>query len=161
MTVVVRDALDPSPAQREILHRYAEASRRSFNFAYGIKHAWQQQWSHGRDRLIAQGQSPREAARNAPKVKIPGQFDIQKTFLAVRDRPLPGPVWPGEELRSLRPWWRGGNAIVCQQAFRDADTAFSNWKSAARRGVQVGYPRPKRYGRCRETCRCRTLPMRL
>ncbi|MER7200170.1 hypothetical protein CG723_45330 [Streptomyces sp. CB01635] len=54
---------------------------------------------------------------------------------------------------SLHPWWRGVNAIVCQQAFRDADTAFSSWKSAARRGVQVGYPRPKWYGRCRDSFR--------
>ncbi|MET9499546.1 transposase [Streptomyces sp. NPDC006552] len=152
-TIVVRLPLDPTPAQSEILHRYANASRCSFNFAYGIKNAAQHRWSSGRDVLIRHGQTPQEAARNAPVVKMPGQFEIQKMFGAVRDLPFPGPLLPGQEPHFLYPWWKGVNATVCQQAFRDADTAFSNWKSAAKRGVQVGYPRPKRRGRCQDSFR--------
>ncbi|MGW4779908.1 RNA-guided endonuclease InsQ/TnpB family protein [Streptomyces filamentosus] len=153
-TIVVKEALDPTPAQVVILQRYADASRCSFNYALGLKRGAQQTWSQGRDRLVAQGQTPAEAARNAPKVRIPGQFDIQKIFLAKRDEPLPGPLLPGQEPRLLYPWWKGVNAIVCQQAFRDADAAFANWKSSARRkGGPVGFPRFKRRGRCRDSFR--------
>ncbi|MFQ6147472.1 RNA-guided endonuclease InsQ/TnpB family protein [Streptomyces seoulensis] len=153
VTVVVRLPLDPTREQAEILFRYANASRCSFNFAYGIKRAAQQRWSNGRHQLIRQGQTPAEAARNAPAVTIPRQFDIQKVFLAVRDQPLPGPLLPGQEPRFLYAWWKGVHAMVCQQAFRDVDTAFGNWLSASKRGVQVGYPRPKRRGRCRDSFR--------
>ncbi|MFF6888725.1 RNA-guided endonuclease InsQ/TnpB family protein [Streptomyces sp. NPDC012421] len=152
-TIVVKEALDPTPAQVVILQRYANASRCSFNYALGIKRDAQQRWGQGRDRLVAQGQTPAEAARNAPKVKVPGQFDIQKLFLAERDRPLVGPLLPGQT-RYRFPWWKGVNAIVCQQAFRDADAAFANWKGSARRkGGPVGFPRFKRPGRCRDSFR--------
>ncbi|MFB7030916.1 MULTISPECIES: RNA-guided endonuclease InsQ/TnpB family protein [unclassified Streptomyces] len=153
-TVVVKETLDPTPAQVEILQRYADASRCSFNFALGFKHGRQQLWSYGRDRLVAQGQTPAEAARNAPKVDVPGQFAMQKIFNAERDLPLIGPLLPGQEPRYRYTWWKGVNAIVCQQAFRDADTAFANWKNSARRkGGPVGYPRFKRRGRCRDSFR--------
>ncbi|MFF4283178.1 RNA-guided endonuclease InsQ/TnpB family protein [Streptomyces kronopolitis] len=154
VTVVVREALDPTPGQRLILHRYADASRCSFNFAFGIKHAAQQRWNHGRNLLLAQGLTPDEAAKQAPRVHMPSQPDIQRVFLAVRERPLPGPCRAGEDPHYLYPWWKGVNAIVCQQAFRDTDKAFANWRSASRRGVgPVGYPRPKRRGRCRDSFR--------
>ncbi|MFD8850588.1 RNA-guided endonuclease InsQ/TnpB family protein [Streptomyces sp. NPDC059604] len=153
-TVVVKETLDPTPAQVVILQRYADASRCSFNFALGLKHGAQQLWAHGRDRLVAQGQTPAEAAKNAPKVDVPSQFTVQKIFLAQRDKPLPGPLLPGQEPRRLYPWWKGVNAIVCQQAFRDADAAFTNWKSAGRRnGAPARYPRFKRRGRCRDSFR--------
>ncbi|MEJ8631954.1 transposase [Streptomyces sp. MS2.AVA.5] len=84
---------------------------------------------------------------------MPTQPDVQRIFLAVREQPFIGPLRLGETRRSIHPWWKGVNAIVCQQAFRDADTAFANWKSAGRRGVSVGYPRPKRPGRCRDSFR--------
>ncbi|MFD3663145.1 hypothetical protein ACFWVF_21535 [Streptomyces sp. NPDC058659] len=153
-TVVVKETLDPTPAQVAILQRYADASRCSFNYALGLKHGAQQLWAYGRDRLIAQGQAPAEAARSAPKVDMPSQFTIQKIFLAQRDQPLPGPLLPGQEPRLLYPWWKGVNAIVCQQAFRDADAAFNNWRSAGhRKGVPARYPRFKRRGQCRDSFR--------
>ncbi|MER7970441.1 transposase [Streptomyces sp. NPDC096080] len=152
-TVVVRLPLDPTPEQVEILLRYANAARCCFNFAYGIKAAAQQRWASGRDLLVRQGQTPEEAAANAPAVAIPGQFDIQKIFLAVREQPLPGPLLPGQEPRFFYAWWKGVHAMVCQQAFRDADKAFGNWLSASKRGMQVGYPRPKRRGHCRDSFR--------
>ncbi|MFH8485310.1 RNA-guided endonuclease InsQ/TnpB family protein [Streptomyces longisporoflavus] len=58
-----------------------------------------------------------------------------------------GQPWPRYRYR----WWDGVNAMVCQQAFRDADTAWSNWLSRSREGL--GYPRPKQRGRCRDSFR--------
>ncbi|MEU8764822.1 transposase [Streptomyces sp. NPDC048659] len=153
-TVVVKEALDPTPAQALVLQRYADASRHSFNYALARKRAAQQLWSRGRDRLVAEGQTPAEAARNAPKVRVPGQFDIQKFFLAERDKPLCGPLLQGQERPRPYPWWKGVHAVVCQQAFRDADVAFANWKNSSRRkGGPVGFPRFKRRGKCRDSLR--------
>ncbi|MFE7579588.1 RNA-guided endonuclease InsQ/TnpB family protein [Streptomyces sp. NPDC057521] len=154
-TIVVREPLDPTPEQLLVLKRYANASRASFNFAYGLKHEAQQQWVRGRDRLLSEGLSREEANRRAPKVFVPRGSDVQRIFLAVREQPLAGPLREGErEHRRMFRWWAGVNAIVCQQAFRDADTAFANWRSSGRRaGEGVGYPRPKRVGRCRDSFR--------
>ncbi|MFI9029902.1 RNA-guided endonuclease InsQ/TnpB family protein [Streptomyces sp. NPDC053560] len=152
-TVVVRELLDPTPDQLVVLQRYATASRCCFNFAFGLKHAAQQRWARGRDRLIAQGMEPAGAAKAAPKAAMPSQFDLQRIFLAVRDRPLIGPRLEGQGPQYRYTWWKGVNATVCQQAFRDADTAWANWLSARRRGTTVGYPRPKRAGRCRDSFR--------
>ncbi|MFG2600750.1 RNA-guided endonuclease InsQ/TnpB family protein [Streptomyces sp. NPDC048462] len=154
-TVVVREPLDPTPDQRLILHRYANASRACFNFAFGLKHDAQQRWSQGRDRLVAEGMSREEANRAAPEVFVPRGSDVQRIFLAVREKPFCGPLRKGETERPRRyPWWKGVNAIVCQQAFRDADRAFTNWKSSGTRsGAAMGYPRPKRKGRCRDSFR--------
>lgn len=154
-TIVIREPLDPTHDQTLVLMRYANASRASFNFAFGIKHAAQERWKRGRDELVAKGMSAAEANRKAPKVYSPRGSDVQRIFLAVRDKPFAGPLREGEtERRGLYPWWRGVNAIVCQQAFRDADTAFANWRGSARRaGEPVGYPRPKRQGRCRDSFR--------
>lgn len=154
-TLVVREALDATPGQVEIFRRYANASKCSYNFAYGVKHAAQQQWNRGRDALIAQGMSKEEANKKAPKVRIPGQFEIQKIFHATRDQPLPRREGE-EEPRYLYRWWDGVNAMVCQQAFRDADRAWTNWKashSGKRAGAPVGYPTPKVAGKCRESFR--------
>ncbi|MFJ6017452.1 RNA-guided endonuclease InsQ/TnpB family protein [Streptomyces sp. NPDC092952] len=153
-TVVVKETLDPTSEQVVILQRYADASRCSFNFALGIKHYRQKFWARGRDLLVDQGQTPAEAAKNAPKFDGPTQFAMQKIFLTHRDKPLPGPLLPGQVPRRLYPWWKEVNAVVCHQAFRDADAAFNNWKSTGRRnGAPVGYPRFKRRGRCRDSFR--------
>ncbi|WLQ38384.1 transposase (plasmid) [Streptomyces castrisilvae] len=154
-TIVVREPLDPTPEQVLVLKRYANASRACFNFAYGLKHEAQQRWVRGRDRLMLEGLSREEANREAPKVSVPRASDVQRIFLAVREKPLAGPLREGEsEHRRMFRWWAGVNAIVCQQAFRDADTAFANWRGSARRaGEGVGYPRPKRVGRCRDSFR--------
>lgn len=153
-TIVVREPLDPTPEQLVVLQRYANASRTSFNFAFGLKHEAQRRWVRGRDRLVSEGLSREEANRRAPKVFVPRASDVQRVCLAVRERPVVGPLREGEvEYRRMYRWWAGVNAIVCQQAFRDANTAFANWRSSSRRaGDAVGYPR-KRVGGCRDSFR--------
>lgn len=158
-TRVVRLPLDPTPAQVEILKRYATASRCCYNFAFGIKHAVQQRWFRYRDALEAQGLTRAEANKKAGKdgPRVPRQFDLQRIFLAVRDKPLMGPYAEDVEGPVYRyRWWDGVNAIVCQQAFRDADTAWANWLSSAsgkRRGTTIAYPRPKHPHKSRDSFR--------
>lgn len=79
-TIVVREPLDPTPAQLLVLHRYANASRACFNFAFGPKHDAHQRWSQGRNRLVAEGMSREEANRTAPKVFTPRGSDVQRIF---------------------------------------------------------------------------------
>ncbi|MFD5787096.1 hypothetical protein ACFWH1_10835 [Streptomyces sp. NPDC127037] len=154
-TIVVREPLDPTPEQLLVLKRYANASRASFNFAFGLMDPAQRRWDRGRDRLVLEGLSWKEANRKAPKTFVPRASDVQRIFGAVREEPMLGPLREGEtEYRRLYRWWAGVNAIVCQRAFRDAETAFANWRSSSRRaGDAVGYPRLKRVGRCRDSFR--------
>ncbi|MBD3004714.1 RNA-guided endonuclease TnpB family protein [Streptomyces sp. 5-10] len=155
-TVVVRLSLDPTREQEEILYRYADSARCAYNFALGLKVASHQRWQYGRDKLVAAGMNKKEANKKAPKVPIPGAFQIKPIFLAVRDRPLMGPYREGEELRYRYPWWKGVNARTWEQAFADADKAWSNWMSSSsgkRKGGPVGYPKFKRKGRCRDSFR--------
>lgn len=153
VTRVVRLPLDPTPDVADILQRYADCSRACFNFAFGYKDAAQRRWATERARLLAEGMEEKEARKAATALyRVPRQFDLQKMFLAVRDKPLMGPARAGQDFPRYRyRWWDGVNAIVCQQAFRDADTAWSNWLSRSLEGL--GYPRPKQRGRCRDSFR--------
>ncbi|WP_190137842.1 RNA-guided endonuclease InsQ/TnpB family protein [Streptomyces longispororuber] len=149
----MRLPLDPTPVEQAILQRYADCSRACYNFAFSLKDAAQRRWAAERDRLIADGMQEKAARKAATaRFAVPRQFDLQKIFLAVRDRPFTGPERAGEPFPRYRyRWWAGVNAMVCQQAFRDADRAWSNWLSRSREGH--GYPRPKQRGRCKDSFR--------
>ncbi|WP_327293596.1 MULTISPECIES: hypothetical protein [unclassified Streptomyces] len=95
----------------------------------------------GRQRTGSAGPLYIRTSRNENSRRLPAPLLTDSSpprpcgiFLAVRDKPLWGPL-PESETERLRryPWRRGGNAVVCQQAFRDADRAFANWLSSGRR----------------------------
>ncbi|MFG3356020.1 helix-turn-helix domain-containing protein, partial [Streptomyces sp. NPDC048001] len=151
-----RYALDPTPAQVEILQRYATAARCGFNFALALMIATHQKWTRGRDALVAEGNDKAEANKKAPKVRIPNAARAQAFFRETKGRPFIGPLAEGEERRTPFPWWEGVNNRAYYTAMDDAATAFKNWMDSAagrRAGAAVGYPRFKRRGRARERFR--------
>ncbi|MFI5808939.1 RNA-guided endonuclease InsQ/TnpB family protein [Streptomyces sp. NPDC051561] len=149
-----RYALDPTPAQTEILHRYATASRCGFNFALGMKVAAYERWRADRNHLMAQGMNKAQATKKAPKVAMPNRNQTQADWRATRGQPFTGPLLPGQERPMPFAWWEGVNNRAYYTAFEDADTAWKNWlDSLAGRRPPMGFPRFKRRGRTRESFR--------
>lgn len=159
-----RLALDPSPAQIEVLERYTTASRCAFNFALGIKAKAHAEWQRGRDALVDGGMDRAEANKKAPKVRMPSkqgkefengtykQFIVYRKSVDAEPRMI-GPYLDGEKEREHFRWWLGVNSYCYQEAFVDADAAFRNWlDSVAGRRPPMGYPRFKRRG-SRASCR--------
>ncbi|MET9325113.1 helix-turn-helix domain-containing protein [Streptomyces sp. NPDC003038] len=83
-----RYALDPTPAQVEILQRYATAARCGYNFALGYMVAVHQK-ARGRDALIASGMDKAVATEVRPCRLPPLQ--------AARPRPRAVPAGPQRE----------------------------------------------------------------
>ncbi|MFI0977800.1 helix-turn-helix domain-containing protein [Streptomyces sp. NPDC021093] len=104
-----RYALDPTPAQTEVLHRYATAARCGFNFALGMKVAAYERWRAGRDRLVREGMSKADATKKAPKVAMPNRDQTQADWRATRGQPFTGPLRDGEERPLPFAWWEGVN----------------------------------------------------
>ncbi|MFD7398091.1 RNA-guided endonuclease InsQ/TnpB family protein [Streptomyces virginiae] len=151
-----RYALDPTPAQVEILQRYATAARCGYNFALGYMVAVHQKWARGRDALIAAGMDKAVANKAAPKVKVPNAFRAQAFFRETKGLPFTGPLPEGAERTTPYPWWEGVSNRAYYTAMDDAATAWKNWMDSAsgrRAGGPVGYPRFKRRGRARERFR--------
>ncbi|MFJ6722383.1 RNA-guided endonuclease InsQ/TnpB family protein [Streptomyces sp. NPDC091259] len=149
-----RYALDPTPAQVEILHRYATASRCGFNFALGMKVAVYDHWRRGRDRLIAEGMDKAEANKRAPKIRVPNRNRTQAYWRETRGQGFIGPLPEGQEPREPFAWWEGVNNRAYYTAFEDADTAWKNWlDSLAGRRPAMGFPKFKRRGQARESFR--------
>ncbi|WP_424217033.1 RNA-guided endonuclease InsQ/TnpB family protein (plasmid) [Streptomyces sp. BI20] len=158
MTIIraYRYALDPSPAETEVLRRYANAARCGYNFALGLMVDAHDLWTRGRDLLIEQGMDPAEAAKKAPKVKTPSRNDAQAHFRATRDVEFIGPLPRGVERRPRFRWWEEVNNRAYYTAFEDAATAWKNWRDShagRRAGPRVGYPRFKKKGHVPERFR--------
>ncbi|MGW0469025.1 helix-turn-helix domain-containing protein [Streptomyces sp. NPDC003027] len=102
-----RYALDATPAQVEILQRYATAARCGYNFALGYMVAVHQKWACGRDALMATGMDKAVANKAAPKVKVPNAFRAQAFFRETKGQPFVGPLPEGAEQPARYPWWQG------------------------------------------------------
>jgi putative transposase len=60
-------------------------------------------------------------------------------------------------------WWRKNSKCVYQGAFQDLDRAlrdYSKSRSGARKGGRLGFPRPKKRGKCKDAFRFSTGTMR-
>ena len=149
-------ALDPTPSQVEAFTRHTGAARWAFNHALGMKVAAHQQWRREVQALVDQG-VPEAEARRTVRVPVPTKLVIQKHLNQIkgdsRTDDLPEGVHGPER---PCPWWHEVNTYAFQSAFIDADHAWKNWVDSlrgARAGRQVGYPRFKKKGRCREAFR--------
>ena len=60
-------------------------------------------------------------------------------------------------------WWAENSKCAYQEAFRDLDRALRDFiksKKGQRNGRRLGFPKPKRRGKCRDSFRFSTGPMR-
>jgi putative transposase len=60
-------------------------------------------------------------------------------------------------------WWTENSKSVYQEAFRDLDRALRDFvasRNGRRKGKPVGFPRLKKRGRCRDSCRFSARPLR-
>lgn len=145
-----RYALDPTPAQVEILRRCAGNARLAFNFALAMKKDAHQHWRDEVDTLITTGLSEKDArARLKGTIKVPNKPDVYKAFQHLRGDETQG-------IDGIAPWHAQIPTHVFQSAFQDADRAWKNWLDSytgKRAGRRVGYPRFKKKFRSRDSFR--------
>lgn len=141
-------ALDPTDTQVVSLSRHAGAARWAYNHALASKVAAHEEWRRQVATLVNSGTPDVEARKNV-RVPVPSKPVIQKALNAAKGDSRTG-------VEGLCPWWHEVNTYAFQSAFVDADHAWHNWldSHAGRRGSrQVGHPRFKKKGRCRESFR--------
>jgi len=73
-------------------------------------------------------------------------------------------LWNAEKKKSTAlAWWPENSKCVYQEAFRDLDRALRDFiksKKGQRKGKRLGFPKPKKRGRCRDCFRFSTGVMR-
>ncbi len=73
-------------------------------------------------------------------------------------------LWNAEKKRNPElAWWQENSKCVYQEAFRNLDRALHDFlksKTGERKGRRLGFPRHKKKGRCRDSCRFSTGVMR-
>jgi putative transposase len=142
-----RFALDPTPAQRQVLSRHAGASRFAYNQCLGL--VADARFEHQRD----------------PSVDVPWSgFDLINSFNAWKRSEAAGRVFLAagdgsitQQVTGLA-WRHEVSAQVFEEAAVDlgrALAAYSDGKVHKRNGRNVGFPKPKRKGRCRDSFRLR------
>jgi putative transposase len=136
-----RVALDPTPDQEDHLARHVGAARWAYNYALAKKVEAHQAYTAQVEALVAEG-TPKDQARKKIKFAIPKKPIIQKEHNRIK--------------HEITPWWNEVGTYAFQSAWADADQAFQNWmdsRSGRRAGPAVGYPRFKKKGRSRDSCR--------
>jgi putative transposase len=142
-----RFALDPTPAQEQVLVRHAGAARFAYNqcleFVVGAI----------------------DRTRAAPPPHVPWtQFDLINAFNAWKRSEGAGRIFvvAGEGSITKRvtglAWRNDVSAQVFEEAAVDlgrALAAYRNSRNRTRRGPPIGFPRRKRRGRCRDSFRLR------
>jgi putative transposase len=142
-----RFALAPTPAQAAMLARHAGASRFAYNQCL---------------RLVADALA---AKRADPQVKVPWSgFDLINACNAWKRGEAAGRIFVAaadgtitNQVTGLA-WRHEVSAQVFEEAAVDlsrALSAYSHAKAGTRKGRQVGFPRRKRKGRCRDSFRLR------
>jgi putative transposase len=141
-----RFALDPTPAQQQVLVRHAGASRFAYNQCLRLLAGARAE--HGRD----------------PSVDVPWSgFDLINSFNAWKRSEAAGRVFAVASDGSITKqvtglaWRHRVSAQVFEEAAVDlgrALTAFSDAK-VRKQGCNVGFPKPKKKGRCRDSFRLR------
>jgi putative transposase len=142
-----RFALDPTPAQRQLLARHAGASRFAYNQCL---------------RLLVDARTERQ---RDPSVDVPWSgFDLINSFNAWKRSEAAGRVFAVASDGSITKrvtglaWRHQVSAQVFEEAAIDLGRAlavFSGAKVRKRTEGNVGFPKPKRKGRCRDSFRLR------
>jgi putative transposase len=142
-----RFALDLTPTQRQLLSRYAGASRFAYNQCL---------------RLLADARTKHQ---RDPSVDVPWSgFDLINSFNAWKRSEAAGRVFvvarDGSTTKQVTglAWRHEVSAQVFEEAAVDlgrALAAYSDGKVHKRNGGSVGFPKPKKKGRCRDSFRLR------
>jgi putative transposase len=145
--IAFRFALDPSPAQEQVLLRHAGASRFAYNQCL---------------RLVTDAAQAKQAN---PSVVVPWSgFALINAFNAWKRSEAAGRVFvvaqDGTTTKQVTglAWRHRVAAQVFEEAAVDlgrALAAYKDTKTGKRRGRRVGFPRQKRKGRCRDSFRLR------
>jgi putative transposase len=142
-----RFALAPTPLQAAMLARHAGASRFAYNQSL---------------RLVLDGL---EAKRAGTQVLVPWSgFDLINGFNAWKQSRAAGRIFVAasdgtvtEQVTGLA-WRQAVSAQVFEEAAVDlgrALAAYPDAKTGVRKGRHMGFPKPKREGRCRDSFRLR------
>jgi len=118
-----RFALDPTPAQKRKLASHAGAARFAYNFGLLLV----------RSRLAQK--------QRGEAVEVPW------TLYALRRE------W-NRQKHEVAPWWRENSKEAANSGLEDlarALKAFFDWRDGRRTGPRVGFPKPKRKGRSRDS----------
>jgi putative transposase len=136
MTTVIqayRYALDPTPRQRRALASHCGAARYAYN--WGLQ-------------LVQQRLEQRRAGED---IEVPWT--------------LPTLRWQWNRAKhQVAPWWAENSRDAYASGLDGLARAlknFSDSKAGRRKGRRMGFPRPKRKGRCRDACRFTTGPLRV
>lgn len=144
-----RFALDPTPAQLELLRRHAGAARWAFNHALSAKIAAHTEWKQRVEQLTDSGVEP-AAARAMVKVPTPRRPEIERAWYRFRGDSRT--MTPG-----VSPWWHEVSSHALKSGFADAESAWQRWldsltgRLAGRRSI--GYPRRKAKSGSRDSFR--------
>ena len=126
-------ALDPPPRQQGRLASHVGASRFAFN--WGL-------------RLVKERLDRRAAGED---LRVPWSlFELRREWNRAKDQ--------------VAPWWTENSKEAYSSGLDGLARAlknFSDSKDGRRRGAKLGFPRPKRKGRSRETCRFTTGVIRV
>jgi putative transposase len=127
-----RFALDPTPRQRRVLASHCGAARYPYNWGLQLV----------QERL--------EQRRTSEDVEVPWT--------------LPALRWEWNRAKHQVAPWGAENSKEAYSSGLDglarALKNFSESKAGHRKGRPMGFPRPKRKGRCRDACRFTTGPLR-
>jgi putative transposase len=128
-----RYALDPTPRQRRALASHCGAARYAYN--WGLQ-------------LVQQRLEQRRAGED---IEVPWT--------------LPTLRWQWNRAKhQVAPWWAENSRDAYASGLDGLARAlknFSDSKAGRRKGRRMGFPRPKRKGRCRDACRFTTGPLRV
>jgi IS605 OrfB family transposase len=128
-----RFALDPTPRQRRALASHCGAARYAHNWGLELV----------KSRL--------DQRLTDPSAVLPwSSYDLQREWNRAK--------------REVAPWWPENS----KEAYKSGPDAlaralknFSDSKAGRRKGRRMGFPRPKRKGRCRDACRFTTDPIKV
>ncbi len=100
-------------------------------------------------------------AWNWALTRVKARYAAEKKWYSAEDLHR---LWNAEKKRNPElAWWSENSKCVYQEAFRNLDRAlgdFSKSKKGLRKGRRLGFPRSKKKGRCRDSCRFSTGVMR-
>jgi putative transposase len=127
-----RFALDPTRRQRRVLASHCGAARYAYNWGLQLV----------QERL--------EQRRITEDVEVPWT--------------LPALRWEWNRAKhQVAPWWAENSKEAYSSGLDGLARALKNFsesKAGHRKGRRMGFPRPKRKGRCRDACRFTTGPLR-
>ncbi len=93
--------------------------------------------------------------------RVKARYAAEKKWYSAEDLHR---LWNAEKKRNPElAWWSENSKCVYQEAFRNLDRAledFSKSKKGRRKGRRLGFPRYRKKGRCRDSCRFSTGVMR-